>query len=214
MPALLVKIASHAVQRFPIDRETVVIGRSESVDVRIDDPAVSRVHCQVVRTPTGRWILQDFGSRNKTFLGDEPVDKHELIHGDTFFVGPAKIIFSGAPEDESQLMLLADRSSAGAIRATAAGHADDEVTISDDVATLASGDMTMMPDDPLTMLAEDSRRSGAGEDTDCPMCGGPRLPSARFCNACNQKLDERRQAINIRAPQQKESFWRRLFGKR
>jgi pSer/pThr/pTyr-binding forkhead associated (FHA) protein len=210
----MVKIGSGAVKRYDFDRDAIVIGRSETVDIRIDDPAVSRVHCQVTRTPSGRWILQDFGSRNKTYLGDEPVGRHELINGDTFHVGPARIVFSGAPGDPAKLLGDATTGVGDAVPDTEAWSSldDDEVAISDDLAELASGEMTMIPDDPLHALAEDSRRSGIEEDTSCPMCGGKRLPGDKFCGPCQRRLDAQQQSLRVHRSEEPKSLWKRLFG--
>jgi hypothetical protein len=222
VPALLVKIGDGPVQRFNIDREAVVIGRAETVDVRIKDAAVSRVHCQVSRTPAGRWILQDFGSRNHTYLDDHPITKHELIHGDTFYVGPAKIVFSGAPaegtnipggttlplEDKDELLMAEVDSRFGGL----AEESSQRVSVSEDLAELAvedSGDMTMVPDDPLQALADDASRIDSGT---CPLCDVPILPGRTYCDPCAAKLDEQRQAMILK-PEERSSFWRKLFGR-
>ena len=150
VPALLVKVGDGPVERYKIDRESLVIGRAVTADIRVDDASVSRVHCQVSRTPAGRWLLQDFGSRNRTYLGDRPVSKHELIHGDVFYVGPAKIVFSGAPGEKDQppggtTLPVEDRDELLMAEADSrfAGLADefrDQVDVSDELAEMASGD--------------------------------------------------------------------------
>ncbi len=45
------------------DKESVTVGRSKTADVRLDDPAVSRVHCVVELRPAGVFV-RDNGSRN------------------------------------------------------------------------------------------------------------------------------------------------------
>ena len=222
MPALLVKIGDGPIQRFSIDRESMVIGRAQTVDIRIDDASVSRVHCQVTRTPAGRWLLQDFGSRNHTYLGDTPINKHELIHGDAFFVGPAKIVFSGAPaegkpipggttlpvEDRDELLMMESDSRFSGL----ADEFRDQVDVSDELTQMAtgdSGDMTMVPDDPLQALADDATRADADE---CPLCGAAILPGRTYCGECSRKLDAHAQAMQLQ-PQEKPSLWRRLFGR-
>lgn len=222
MPALLVKIGDGPVERFSICRECLVIGRAETVDIHVDDASVSRVHCQVSRTPGGRWLLQDFGSRNRTYLGDRPIAKHELIHGDVFYVGPAKIVFSGAPaegdglpggstlpveERDELLMAEADSRFSGL-----ADEFRDQVDVSDELAEMArgdSGDMTMVPDDPLQALADDATRVEADK---CPLCGAAVLPGRTYCAPCGRRLDEQAQAMQLR-PEEKPSLWRRLFGR-
>jgi hypothetical protein len=61
-----------------------VIGRSEDVDLRLDDISVSRRHAQMAFLDGG-WILTDLGSRNGTWLngwrlpGPAPVSPGDLL---------------------------------------------------------------------------------------------------------------------------------------
>jgi hypothetical protein len=61
-----------------------VIGRSEDVDMRLDDISVSRRHAQMAFVD-GDWILTDLGSRNGTWLngwrlpGPAPVSPGDLL---------------------------------------------------------------------------------------------------------------------------------------
>ena len=216
MPSLLIKIGNGPVQRYNITRESVVIGRAETVDVRINDPAVSRVHCQIIRTPSGRWMVQDFGSRNQTFLGDRAISKNELIHGDVITVGPARIVFSGAPVTGSAIagdttIGLGEKDPVkeefGSRFGGISDESEDIFDVSEDIAEMASGEMTMVPDDPLAALAEDATQA---ESDSCPMCGASKLPTASYCGPCARKLDEKRQAMDIRG-EDKRSLWSRLF---
>ena len=45
-----------------LDRESLVIGRDESADIRIPADAVSRKHAEV-RWENDGWVLRDLGSR-------------------------------------------------------------------------------------------------------------------------------------------------------
>ena len=48
--------------------KVVKIGRSSSNDVNIDDPNVSRAHCQIIHNDYGDYILIDTNSTNGTFV--------------------------------------------------------------------------------------------------------------------------------------------------
>lgn len=219
MPSLLVKIGDGAVKRYEITRESVVIGRAETVDVQIDDPSVSRVHCQIMRSPSGRWLIQDFGSRNHTYVGDHEISKQELIHGDVIRVGPAKMVFSGSPVEGESIagdttigLGGRDREDKGEFRSEFGGpgeEGEEMIDVSDKVAEMASGDMTMVPDDPLAALAEDSTHM---ESDECPLCGRSKLPRAAYCGPCGRKIDDHRQSMQLR-PESRPSIWRRLFGR-
>jgi len=67
---------SGSIGSFDIAFNRVTIGRGDSVDVRINDPHVSRVHALLWRDGSGVWV-QDLGSANGTKvdgrLADGPV---------------------------------------------------------------------------------------------------------------------------------------------
>ena len=91
--AALVGAGPLAGQRFPLERETTLIGRGEDCDVRIDDPLASRRHAQVRREPW-RYVLEDLGSRNGTLVNGEPVNAgYHLRHGDTVHVATTALRF-------------------------------------------------------------------------------------------------------------------------
>ena len=91
--AALVGAGPLAGRRFPLERETTLIGRGEDCDVRIDDPLASRRHAAVRREPW-RYVLEDLGSRNGTLVNGEPVQgEHHLRHGDTVHVATTPLRF-------------------------------------------------------------------------------------------------------------------------
>jgi DNA-binding winged helix-turn-helix (wHTH) protein len=80
-------------KRFPLSSGAHVIGRSADVEVRLDAPSVSRRHARLVVTP-GRTVLEDFGSKNGTFRGDERVTAPiALADGDAIRIGLLLVIF-------------------------------------------------------------------------------------------------------------------------
>ncbi|HEY5834123.1 FHA domain-containing protein, partial [Streptomyces sp.] len=54
------------------------IGRSADADVPLDDPDVSRLHCEVAVDPDGRVTVADLGSTNGTTLAGRPVGPRPL----------------------------------------------------------------------------------------------------------------------------------------
>ncbi|MET7698992.1 FHA domain-containing protein [Streptomyces sp. NPDC005485] len=54
------------------------IGRSADADVPLDDPDVSRLHCEVTVTPDGRVAVADVGSTNGTTLDGSRVDSRPV----------------------------------------------------------------------------------------------------------------------------------------
>jgi DNA-binding winged helix-turn-helix (wHTH) protein len=79
--------------RFPLAVGRHVIGRDQGAEVRIDAATVSRRHAQLIVT-SDRAVLQDFGSKNGTFRGDERViSSTPLADGDTLRVGTVLVTF-------------------------------------------------------------------------------------------------------------------------
>src|SRR3954452_21858976 len=72
------------------------IGRSQSADIRLDDPTVSRRHAVVVRTPEGDLRVLDDRSMNGILVNGEPVDWSPLADGDELQIGryPLNVIES------------------------------------------------------------------------------------------------------------------------
>jgi diguanylate cyclase (GGDEF)-like protein len=78
----------------PIGDE-VVIGRSRSASLFLEDPGVSRRHARITRTPGGRYILEDLGSTNGTLLNGSQIKSVELQPGDRVQVGSDVVIQFG-----------------------------------------------------------------------------------------------------------------------
>jgi hypothetical protein len=79
------------------DREQVVLGRSRSCDRVVGSPTVSRRHA-LLRQVDGRWLIQDCGSVNGTFLNGWRVDAETEIHaGDELAIGEARFVVQSAP---------------------------------------------------------------------------------------------------------------------
>lgn len=85
------------------DVDAVTIGRTEDNQVIIDRPKVSRKHAEVVRKGN-LFVLRDLGSTNGTWFRDERVDEMVLQDGDTFKIGPARVVFKGGFGSEALTM--------------------------------------------------------------------------------------------------------------
>ena len=80
--------------RHQISRSTLVLGRSTETDVRIDDPGVSRRHCEIRSgNPT---TIQDLGSTNGIVVDGQHTTRATLRDGSRIVVGSTTIIYRQA----------------------------------------------------------------------------------------------------------------------
>jgi len=85
----------------------IVIGRGDQCDVPLDDPSVSRMHCQFIATD-GRVTLTDRGSRWGTLVNGQKVKQCDLRPGDQITVG--ETILTLEVEGDANRTTLARRS--------------------------------------------------------------------------------------------------------
>jgi type II secretory pathway predicted ATPase ExeA len=65
---------------------TVVIGRGDDSDVRLDSKFISRHHCRIVTTETESYV-EDLGSTNGLLVNGQPHRMYRLVTGDHIDVG-------------------------------------------------------------------------------------------------------------------------------
>jgi hypothetical protein len=82
---------SHSVQ-FDLGGHLIGIGRASDNDVIVDDPMVSRHHCQL-RLQHGAYSFADLGSRNGSTVNGQPVSQIALGPGDVIRIGDTEIEF-------------------------------------------------------------------------------------------------------------------------
>ena len=79
--------------------EVTTVGRGSGVDIRLDDPSVSRLHAELVRR--GPYVyVADLGlSRNGTRVNGRPVARRVLDDGDVLSFGAARCRIGGLPQE-------------------------------------------------------------------------------------------------------------------
>lgn len=83
-------------ERYPLIGALTVIGRDELADIVLDDPGISRRHCEVLVTTDGPHLVtsvRDLGSTNGTFVNGERVTSTRLGEGDQITVGRTQAVF-------------------------------------------------------------------------------------------------------------------------
>jgi len=84
----------------PLRGEITTVGRGRGVDIRLNDPSVSRLHAEFVQR--GPYIyLADLGlSRNGTRVNGRPIARRVLDDGDVITFGSARCRIEGIPTEE------------------------------------------------------------------------------------------------------------------
>lgn len=95
-------LAGHS---FPIGDRSLLLGRAQEADVRLEDPDVSRFHAEV-RVLNGAIWVQDRGSRNGVFVNDRRVTSSKSVGpGDRVAVGMSVFTIE-IPEERTEEVTL------------------------------------------------------------------------------------------------------------
>lgn len=85
--------------KFPIEKQRILIGRSNDNDISIDDDLISKEHAvlEVIMSPTDEtkfeYYLQDLNSTNHTFVNGDQIRLFKLRNGDVIQVGRTNLKF-------------------------------------------------------------------------------------------------------------------------
>ena len=90
--SLVVKNGLNAGTHFKLNAGVTSIGRSETNDIVLDDPAASRRHASIYRQ-AGEYILEDVGSTGGMLLDGKRVVRQRLTSGSTIRMGKTELMF-------------------------------------------------------------------------------------------------------------------------
>jgi len=80
--------------------EVTTVGRGNGVDIRLDDPSVSRLHAELVRRGPYVYVVDLGLSRNGTRVNGRPVARRVLDEGDVLSFGAARCRIGGLPAED------------------------------------------------------------------------------------------------------------------
>jgi pSer/pThr/pTyr-binding forkhead associated (FHA) protein len=97
--------ATGAQSVYELGEEVVELGRSQAIKgIVLAHPSVDRRHAAVIRE-AGRYYIEDFGSREGTFVNLLPVPPHQRVmlrDGDQVFLGGEYVFLFRESEGSSQ----------------------------------------------------------------------------------------------------------------
>jgi diguanylate cyclase (GGDEF)-like protein len=76
---------------YRLEKDQMVIGRGDKVDLRLVDEGISREHVRLNKAE-GRVVLEDLGSTNGTYCNGQRVARHPLVEGDKILIGSTTIL--------------------------------------------------------------------------------------------------------------------------
>jgi transcriptional regulator with GAF, ATPase, and Fis domain len=97
-PRLVVISGVHGQSSFPVEAESLIIGRDPSCSIPLKDVIASRKHCRIDRNDH-HFTVVDLDSRNGTFVNGTPVRERVLQHGDRIEIGRSVLVFLESEEE-------------------------------------------------------------------------------------------------------------------
>jgi two-component system cell cycle response regulator len=88
---LVVLSGSNVGEMYRLEKDQVVVGRGDKVDLRLVDDGISREHVRFSKEE-GRIILEDLGSTNGTYCNGQRVTRQPLSEGDKILIGSTTIL--------------------------------------------------------------------------------------------------------------------------
>jgi pSer/pThr/pTyr-binding forkhead associated (FHA) protein len=86
----------YSMERWDIDEESVVVGRSGRAQVSVEDEGLSRRHFLIILDGEN-FILKDLSSRNGTWVDGRRVLAEKLHHNDRILAGNTLFLFADPP---------------------------------------------------------------------------------------------------------------------
>ena len=95
----------HAGQTFALDGLDHIVGRGTEADLWLEDPTISRRHARLTRRPDGRFLIEDCGSTNGTFVAGRRLEgRADLQNGDRIQIGPILMLRFAITDDAEEAL--------------------------------------------------------------------------------------------------------------
>jgi hypothetical protein len=107
-PAFIVSHDQEVIGRYPLDRDRLLVGRSEFSDICLASRFVSRNHALLLRTSDGVWVI-DLKSTNGTIVNSKFVNRRRIVPGDIISFGNYHLRYEDEPGEAISGPLAPDR---------------------------------------------------------------------------------------------------------
>ena len=91
-PRLYLSLNGKTIGELTLDKQRVLIGRSEHNDLPIDSRFISRHHAMFIRHGTATYLM-DLNSTNGTYVNSRKISNHVMMHDDVISLGNHSIKF-------------------------------------------------------------------------------------------------------------------------
>ena len=91
MIELIVKRDDREINRYFLPQGLTTLGRAEDNAIILDDSAVSRRHARI-KVDGAKVSIEDMGSGNGTYFGDNRIEVQELVDGDEIVIEPFRLL--------------------------------------------------------------------------------------------------------------------------
>jgi pSer/pThr/pTyr-binding forkhead associated (FHA) protein len=160
MARLILSLDGQVLAEYNMTKERYTIGRLPDNDIRIDNPAVSGHHSQIINILNDSF-LEDLNSTNGTYVNGKLIKKHALQHGDVVTVGHHQLRFVESQGDDEQdefekTMIITPGSAVAAVAAKKASVATTAIRQGPGIRTAppgANGEATALPKAKLQVLS-------------------------------------------------------------
>lgn len=123
MAKLVLGFNGQTLQEYPLDRETLTIGRKTDNDIHIDNLAVSGNHAKIL-TILNDSFIEDLDSTNGTYINGEKIIRHALRNGEIIAIGKHELKYVNDAADAGS----GDFEKTMVIRPDAAGMPEQDQT--------------------------------------------------------------------------------------
>jgi len=87
-PYLTILVGGVPGRMFRLEAGRTTVGRGDDCSVRLQDPSLSRHHCEIQVLPSGAVTVSDRNSTNGSWVNGEPLRARDLRDGDKLQLGP------------------------------------------------------------------------------------------------------------------------------